>query len=56
MPQTFYIHMSSRMCLEMNPFIWSRSKERSPFKPDVGIFALAFPFLLLLPFGAIAVS
>ena len=44
------------MCSEMNPFIWSRSNDRRRFITDVGIFALAFAFPLLLPLGAIAVS
>jgi len=40
----------------MNPFIRSRSNNRREFITDVGIFALVFPFSLLLPFPAIAVS
>jgi len=55
-PQLLYTHMSPRMCSEMNPLIMSRSNTRHRFIIDVGIFALAFPFPLLLLFGAIAVS
>jgi len=44
------------MCSEMKPCIRSRSNDKCQFITDVGIFALAFPFPLLLPFGAIAVS
>jgi len=57
-PQTFYIRMSPRFCLVMHPFIRSRSSDRLWFITHVGIFALAvaFPFTLQLPFGAIAVS
>jgi len=56
MPQALYIRMSPRMCSEMNPFIRSQSKDSRRFITNVGIFALAFPFPLQLPFGAIAVS
>ena len=55
-PQTLYIHMSPWMCSEMNPFIRSQSNDRHWFITDVSIISLAFPFPLLLPFGAIAVS
>jgi hypothetical protein len=40
----------------MNTFGWSRPNDRRRFLTYVGIFALIFPFHLLLPFGAIAVS
>jgi hypothetical protein len=38
------------------PLIRSQSNDNLQFITDVGIFALAFPVPLLLPFGAIAVS
>ena len=44
------------MCSEMNPFIRSQFNDRCGFITDVGIFALTFPFPLLLPFGAITVN
>jgi len=40
----------------MNPFIRSSSNIRCPFLTYVSIVSLAFPFPLLLPIGAIAVS
>ena len=55
-PQTLYIRMSPRMYSKMNPVIWSQSNDKRRFITDVGMFALAFPIALLLPFGAIAVS
>jgi len=55
-PQTLYILMSPRMGSEINPVIQSRSNDCRWFIPDVVIFALAFPFPLLVHFGAIAVS
>jgi hypothetical protein len=56
--QTLYILMSPHMRSEMNPFIRFRTNYWCRFITDVGIFALAvaFPFPVLLPFGAIAVS
>jgi hypothetical protein len=56
MPQTLYIRMSPQTCSEMNPIIRSLSNDKRRVITDVGIFALAFPCPLLLPFGAIAVS
>jgi len=56
MLHTLYIRVSPRMCSKMNPFIRSPSKDKSRFLTDVGIFALAFPIPLVLPFGAITVS
>jgi len=44
------------MCSDMNPFVQARSYDKRRFVTDVCIFALAFPFHLLLPFDAIAVS
>jgi hypothetical protein len=46
------------MLSEMKPFIGSRSNDKRPCITDVGNFALAvaFPFRLVLPFGAIAAS
>jgi hypothetical protein len=49
------MRMSPRMCSEMNPVIPSRSKDKRLFITDLVIFALAFPFPLLLLYGAIAV-
>jgi len=45
-----------QMSSEMNLFIRSQSNDKRRFITDVGIFALVFPFPLLLPLGAIAVS
>jgi len=56
MPQTLYIRMGPLMRSEMNPSIRTRFNNKRRFITNVGIFALAFPFPLLLPFGAIAVS
>jgi len=46
------------MCSAMNPFIRAQSNDRCQFITDVVIFALAvaLPFPLWLPFGAIAAS
>jgi hypothetical protein len=49
------MYMSPQMFSEMNPFISSRSNDTRRYITDVSIFALAFPLLLLLPFGALAV-
>jgi len=51
-----YIRMSPRMYSELYPCILPRSNDKRRYITNVGIFALAFPFPLLLPFGDIAVS
>jgi hypothetical protein len=56
MPETFYVRMSPQRRAEMNPCIRSQSNDSRRVLPDVGINALACPFTLLLPFGAIAAS
>jgi len=57
-PRALYIHMSPQMCSDMNHFIRSRFNDKGGFITNVGIFglAVAFPFPLRLPFGAIAAS
>jgi len=57
-PQPWYIRMSPQILSEMNPFIRSRSNDRSQFIIDVGIFTLilGFCFPLRLPISAIAPS